>query len=165
MRSLISAALIAVLLPAAAEAQAGRGRPAAADSAQRAQLEARVLQRFFERTAEELALTGDQTTRLRTLFTDGVDRRRQVARQSAEIRRELAEAVREAGSSDAVLNRHLAALQALRQREHELWLREQQVLAELLTPRQRAVYMSRWLTLQDNVRDLMARRPGAMPRR
>jgi hypothetical protein len=39
-----------------------------------------------------------------------------------------------------------------------LWLQEQRTLAELLTPRQRALYMARWLSLQDNLRDVMARR-------
>jgi Spy/CpxP family protein refolding chaperone len=166
MKRFIVALAVVSALPAPGFSQVVP-RGSQADTAQRAALEARVLQRFVERTAAELSLTESQATRLHAMFERNMERRRQAARESAEIRRQLAAAVREPGTTDADFQRHLTALQTLRQREHELWQREQQALAELLTPRQRAQYMTRWMALQENIRDVMARRgrPPGLPRR
>lgn len=157
--------LLALLLPSGALAQRPAGVPP--DTTQRATLEARVLQRFVERTAADLSLTGEQRQRFEELFHYSVERRRQFARASLEARRALAAAVRERSTSDTEFERQLTALESLRQRDHELWLLEQRTLAELLTTRQRALYMARWLSLQDNIRDVMARRGarGGPPRR
>lgn len=151
--------VLALMLPTAALAQSnGRNSPPTAE--QRAALEARVIQRFIQQTSEELGVTVETATRLNTIFRDNMAARRRVARSAGELRRRLQDAVKTDGANDAQFARMLDELEALRVREHELALAEQAALAELLSPRQRAILTVHWLRMQENMREVMSRRGG-----
>jgi Spy/CpxP family protein refolding chaperone len=147
-------------VPAAAGAQQGppRGGPPSAE--QRAELEARVVQRFIQQTSAELALNPETATRLEQVFREAMTERRQLARSAADLRGRLQRSVGNPATTDAQFARLLDELEAVRLREHEVMQREQGRLAELLTPRQRAILAMNWLRMQDNMRELMSRREG-----
>lgn len=75
-----------------------------------------------------------------------------------EARLRLLAALRSPETGDAEFARRFEELRALRDRDHSNWLEEQDSLAAVLTPRQRAQFLARWLMLQENIRDVMARR-------
>jgi Spy/CpxP family protein refolding chaperone len=164
MRKMAMVAVLALLVPVTLSAQGGRPRAVQADAAQRAELEARILERFIDQTATQLELTAGQAAELRTLFTRNMERRREFARASIEVRRRLMTAVRAPATTDEEFDGLLGELAELRGRDQEMWQREQEALAALLSARQRAQFMARWLMLQDNIRDALARRrpPGPL---
>ncbi|NJD09075.1 MAG: hypothetical protein FIB01_01075 [Gemmatimonadetes bacterium] len=72
--------------------------------------------------------------------------------------------MRDPAATDAQFDQLLAEQNALRLREHQLWQREQNRLAQVLTRRQRAHFVLLWLRLQDAARGLMMQR-GIPPAR
>jgi Spy/CpxP family protein refolding chaperone len=163
VRRLIVAVALAMVVPSVAMAQAGpRGAPPTPE--QRAELEGRVIQRFIQQTGAELGLAAEQTVQLETLFREQMTARRQVARSASELRRRLQQAVQTGTTSEAQFARMLSELETLRNREHELEVREQARLAELLTPKQRAILAVNWFRMQENMREVMSRRDGSSPR-
>jgi hypothetical protein len=72
-------------------------------------------------------------------------------------------ALRDTATSDAQLEQLLQEQRGLRQREHELWQREQDRLQHVLTPRQRVHFALLWLRLQDDARGLMMQRGLGLP--
>jgi Spy/CpxP family protein refolding chaperone len=163
VRRLIVIVALAMVVPSVAMAQAGpRGAPPTPE--QRAELEGRVIQRFIQQTGAELGLAAEQTVQLETLFREQMTARRQVARSASELRRRLQQAVQAGTTSEAQFARMLSELESLRNREHELEVREQARLAELLTPKQRAILAVNWFRMQENMREVMSRRDGSSPR-
>jgi Spy/CpxP family protein refolding chaperone len=147
-----------LLAPAAAMAQQSSPDPArrAAMEARRDSLEAEILNRFVEQLTEELKLDASQRARTERSLRMGAHRRRELMRASGELRGEIIRALRNSSTTDAEFNRLLTQQETLRQREHELWTREQDELARILTPRQRAQFVIQWARFQDNVREILA---------
>ena len=149
-----------LVLPVGANAQVA-GRGGARQMQSRSQLEARVYQRFLEQSGREIGLSSDERSRLQSWLQDSQDQRRNLSDQAAAIRERLLRAVANPETSDAEFEQILDDLNNLRDREHDLWQRDQRELAELLPPRKRAQFVVRFLRLQDAVRDLIQQRdPG-----
>jgi hypothetical protein len=160
---------LALALPAVATAQAqqaqqgqqsgqrrGGGPPT---TEQRAEMEARVIQRFAQHASRSMGLAPDVATRLEQILVEGARRRSDLFRETVDLRRRLAEAVQATNTTDAHFNRLMGEMTMLRGREQALWRRDQEALAQVLTPRQRAQFMVHWTELQDGVRGILDKRP------
>jgi Spy/CpxP family protein refolding chaperone len=149
--------LVMLLAPGALHAQQGPPDAArrAAMEARRDSLENEIMQRFLASLDGELGLEAEQRARLDRALRDGAVRRRELMRSTGELRGRLHRATRAAGTTDGEFNRLLAEHETLRQRENEIWRREQEELARLLTPRQRAQFLMHWVRFQDDVRDII----------
>jgi len=168
--TLILVVAMAALGPAAAVAQV---RPTGQQQMQqrrgmmerpadRALMEARVMERFLEVTAERLSLTAEDRTRLQAILRRSAEERRAMHEESERVQEGLTEAVRIQAPEDRVRGL-LTGITELRRRELRLWEREQRELGQLLTPVQHASYMVQWLRLQESIRGIMGRRQGGPP--
>lgn len=165
MKTTMKVLLLLLLAGPAAAQVPGQGPGQGQGMQRRAQLEQQVLQRFVQRASDQLALPAATRPRLAQVMREIASDRRQLNQESMQLRRRLAQAV-QGGAEDAEFNRLLDDQRRLRQREHELWLREQARLEEILTPRQRAHFTLLWFRLQEDARTLMMQRtppgpPGA----
>ncbi|CAN5839094.1 hypothetical protein BH23GEM9_BH23GEM9_03300 [soil metagenome] len=153
-----------LLVPAAVQAQqsAPDATRRAAMEARRDSLEAEIMQRFMNQLSRELRLDADQRVHTERVLRDGANRRRDLMRASGELRSRLHRAIRSNATPDADFVRLMNEHEALRQRESELWRREQEDLSRVLTPRQRAQFLVQWARFQDNVREIISQqmRPG-----
>jgi Spy/CpxP family protein refolding chaperone len=147
------------LLPAATQAQQGQGPP---DPARRALMEARrdslenaIMQRFLDQLSRELSLDAEQLTQTERVLRAGASRRRDLMHASGELRMRLHRGARDRATTDAAFVKMLADHEALRQRENEIWRLEQDELARILSPRQRAQFVMHWVRFQDEVRDII----------
>jgi Spy/CpxP family protein refolding chaperone len=162
--------ILLVAAPALAQAQQSAPDPArrAAIEARRDSLETEIMNRFMEQLNRELRLDPRQRARAERTLRTGALRRRELMRESGELRAELHRALRSNTTPDAEFHRLLNEHEALRQREHELWRTEQEELARIFTPRQRAHFLVQWVRFQDTVREILAqqmRQQGGPPRR
>jgi hypothetical protein len=162
---LVWLALTGVLLvPASASAQVRTNlqqqRMNATGLERRATLERQILQRFVDQSAAEMRLPRDRRDRLERWLTTSTAQRRDLTDRAGDLRQRLVEAVGDQGTTDAEFERILRDLDALRQREYELWKRDQEELARTLTPRQRAHFAIRLLRLQEMIDE---RRDGSPP--
>jgi hypothetical protein len=160
--------LIAMLLlvpAAAASAQQSGPDPArrAAMEARRDSLEAELLNRFMDQLTRELRLDADQRVRTERVLLAGAERRRELMRASGALRSQLSRALRDAATPDAEFTRLLAEQESLRQRENDLWRREQDALARVLNPRQRVQYVIQQARFQESVRDIIAQHMRGRP--
>jgi hypothetical protein len=160
MRRIMGAVLMLVVLaPAAADAQdrprpqADRARPEAQE-ARRAQLEQQVTRQFTAQAAETLGLDARQRDRLLAVMRAGAEERRELARQSRELRMELVRAVRTEATPVATYDALLRRTAELRQREQALERREEAALAEFLDARQRAQLLVLRMQLNERVRGM-----------
>ena len=164
MRSWVPGLGLVVMLMALGASTAAQER--ARSDAERAQLEARVLERFLERAGAEAGMSDAQRARVRTILQESVQRHRERVETGARLRRELISAVRAPGTSDAELERILAQIEELRAQEHASWQSDQEAIAGVLSARQRATFSLRWMTFQESVRAMMgARRTRGSPQR
>jgi hypothetical protein len=157
-RALFLTAALAVMAPvglAAQQSSPDQTRRAALE-ARRDSLEAEVMNRFVEQLTRELRLDAEQKTRTERALRMGAHRRRELMRTTSELRGEIVRALRNSATTDAEFNRLLAQQEMLRQREQDLWTREQDDLARILNPRQRAHFVVQWARFQENVRDIVA---------
>jgi Spy/CpxP family protein refolding chaperone len=158
--------ILALALAApAAEAQVRplqQRRGMAERPADRALLEAQVMQRFLQVTTQRMELADDGRRRLEGILRRSAEERRAMHQESQRLQTALQAAVR-SGSEEADVSALLAGITELRQRELRLWEREQRELGQLLTPRQHAMYMVQWLRLQESIRGIMGRRQGGPP--
>ena len=165
MKRFVLIAMLVACLPGNIAGQVrGRGRPPRLDAQarpNRAALERQILQRFVEQSGREMGLNGPTQTRLQQILNESNARRRQINQEGVQLRQRLVDAIRNPQTTDGDFAAILTEIDALREREHELWRDDQQLLAKELTPRQRAVFMVRWLRFQENIRDLIERRQGA----
>jgi Spy/CpxP family protein refolding chaperone len=165
-------ALVLVMLLVAAAPTGVSGQQGSQDQARRAALEARrdsleaeVLNRFVEELTRELRLDAEQRVRTERALRIGAQRRRDLMRASGDLRGDMIRALRNPATTDADFTRLLARHESLRIRESDLWTREQNELAMVLTPRQRTQFIFHWARFQDNVRDILAQQVrGGTPR-
>lgn len=147
-------------LPAAAAAQPPDRMPVRT----RLQLERQVMERFASQVGDELDLPQADRTRVRDWLIQTNMRRREIARENMVLRRRLADAVRQAGTTDGEFERLLDELRDVRRRELEALQSDERELATWLTPRQRAHLLVGLGRFQERIRDLIAER-GPGPRR
>ncbi|HSJ25756.1 MAG TPA: hypothetical protein VK929_13860 [Longimicrobiales bacterium] len=158
MRPLMLVVLALLLgMPGLAEAQQSNQDRRAALEARRDSLEAAVLDRFVDQLSKELKLERDQHRAMERTLRVGAHRRRQLARASIELRGEMIRALRSDDTTDSEFTRLLAQQESLRLRENDLWTREQDELARILNPRQRAHFIIQWARFQDEVREIISR--------
>jgi Spy/CpxP family protein refolding chaperone len=131
----------------------------------RAALERQIVQRVAEGASRELDLPAPARAELERLLLEGNARRREFAREALALRMELGAAARDPSTPDGEFERILGALRDLRRREYEQTVRDEDALAAILTPRQRAQVTLRLAMLQERIRDLMGARGGRLPHR
>ena len=169
-RRIAVAALLAFGLPLAAGAQEGgppqprRQGPPTAE--QREEMQRRIEMRFLDMAAERLELDASQRARLDAVMRYAAGERRSIAEEGMRLRREAADLLR-ADTDDGARAEHiLTELTRLRERELEMWRREQRELADVLTPVQRLELMAMRARFTERVRDVRGRGPdGAGPPR
>jgi len=88
-----------------------------------------------EMIKRELGLSDDESERLSQIVQGLEGRRREIAREEQQVRRD-AEALLANGGDDLEAERVLDRMRAVRERELALFVQEQQALREVLTPRQ-----------------------------
>jgi Spy/CpxP family protein refolding chaperone len=155
-RILLLVGVLLLVAPAASAQQGADPARRAALEARRDSLEAAVMQRFVDQLHRELRLDAEQRAQTERVLREGGLRRRELMRASGELRSRLHRAIRAADTPDAEFHRLLAEHETLRHRENELWRREQDELAGILSPRQRAQFLVQWVRFQDQVRDIIA---------
>jgi len=166
-RLLLASAMMLVLAPASGWAQQSSPDPArrAAMEARRDSLETEILNRFVDQLTRELGLDANQKQRTERTLRNGAHRRRELMRASGELRGEMVRALRNQNTTDAEFTRLLAQQESLRLRENDLWTREQDELARILNPRQRAHFILQWARFQDNVREIVSQQMRQGPPR
>jgi Spy/CpxP family protein refolding chaperone len=122
---------------------------------QREVLEAQVFDHFMTRVSTEMRLSTAGRTRLEQYLKQSGAQRRELARQTVQLRRRLFEATRDSTSAEAEIDQLLREFAQLREREQELWNRDQAELANQLTPRQRAVFILQWMAFNERIRSIM----------
>jgi hypothetical protein len=141
-------ALCALLLAAAAGPLAAQGER---DTFPRSkELRDRIEQRFAERVKQELALSDEQATKLKSIATEYGGRRREFRHREQDLRAALDAQIRDGTTSDqdsvARLTRELLDL---RVEYAESWREEMGKLSPFLTPVQRArLFVMRELLIQ-----------------
>ncbi|CAN5761215.1 hypothetical protein BH23GEM10_BH23GEM10_10270 [soil metagenome] len=156
-------ALVLILLATAsatpAQAQHDSAARRAALQAYRDSLETEVVHKFVARLSRDLRLNSAQRTTVEQVIRSGAERRRELMRASGELQGRLIRAVRSDDTSSDEFQRLLANHEALRRREHDSWTHDQQQLAAVLNPRQRAHFLLSWTHFQETLREIMSRRP------
>jgi hypothetical protein len=144
---LCSLASIASSSPALAQrprANAPLNRPRAAraaDPQERAQMERRIRQRFYEVVRQRAGLDDNQMRKLNDVNGKYEPRRRDLLRDENETRRALRAEMAPGGTPDeAKVSAGLAKLQEIQRRRFEIDDQEQRDLASFMTPVQRARY-------------------------
>ena len=127
----------------------------------RVQLERQVMERFARQVGRDLNLDAEDQDRLRDWLMASNQRRRELARETAALRRELADAVRSRDTGDVEFERLLARLQELRRGEIEALQEDERELAQWLSPRQRAQLYMDIARFQERLRAIMSRRGPA----
>jgi Spy/CpxP family protein refolding chaperone len=156
MRAVWLVVLALLATSAAAAAQVG-----GADQDRRAELERQFRRQFMAQVAQRLDLTTDQRDRMREVLAARAEDRRDLALESQALRIELIQAVRD---EDAAMSRFediLTRLEALRAREREIEAQEEAEMAEILDPRQRAIFLMLRMQLNDRVRQMRGPGPRA----
>jgi hypothetical protein len=163
MRALGAALLLTVtlaVLPAGLHAQRTQPDAArrAAEQARRDSLEAEISQKFLERLTRDLRLDADQRTRVERIMEGSGQRRRDLMQASLELRGRMHRALRSSTTTDAEFMRLLGDHETLRGREHELWRRDQDELAAVLSARQRVQFIISWAGFQETMREILSQR-------
>lgn len=162
-RRIALAAFLTLALPLSARAQEGdvrTPRHGPPTPAQRQEMRQRIEARFLEMAAERLELDASGRARLGAVMQHTAGERREIAEDGMRLRREAADLLR-AGGGDAARAEHiLDELTRLRERELALWRREQQDLAEVLTPVQRLELMAMRARFTERVRGLRGQGAG-----
>ena len=154
--------VLLVLLPSAVQAQAP-------ERERREQLEAQIVQRFLNHTANELQLDAENRTRLEQHLRSTAPRRRALAQSTVQLRGQMLRAVRDETTPDSEFNRLINEMTRLRGQEEEMWKSDQEALSRILTPRQHARFVVMWIRFNEQVRDMAMGRggqpgPGGPPR-
>lgn len=157
MKKVMLVVLLALAAPVAAVGQ-GQGQPEDRRE-RRERLEQQVRTRFLDIATARLELTADQRTRLASVLDEGARERRELARESMAVRRRLMAAAGDEATPSSTFEDLLRRMEALAQREHALQRREQERLAEFLSPRQRALFLMLRMRFNEQVRELRGRGP------
>jgi hypothetical protein len=158
MKRLLLAACLLVLPVAAQAQQTDAERQRQAQEARRDSLEAEVVQKFVRRLTRDLQLNAAQRAQTERVLGESGVQRRELSRASMRLRGRIYRAARNPATTDAEFLRLLSEHEALRAREHDLWGRDQEQLAGILNPRQRAQFLLAWAHFQDDMRDILSRR-------
>lgn len=159
--------LMILVLPMSLSAQRGRGGRAGAVAGagqagrmNRMMLERQIMQRFVEQSSREMGLGQAERGKFADILRRGVEQRREFAERGANLRQQLMEAIGDPETTDARFGEILTQIDQLREDENAAWRADQEAVSEIFTPRQRALYMARWLRLQEVIRDVMNQRQG-----
>jgi Spy/CpxP family protein refolding chaperone len=128
----------------------------------RAELQARVHERFMDQVAQRLGLDQGQRDRLSSVLRQTMEDRMALAQEGVRVRQHLFAAVQDTATSDQELQRLLDQLRDLRQREFELANREDAAMAEILTPRQAAQLLVLRARFNERVQEIRRQGPGRM---
>lgn len=162
-RRIVLGALLAVALPLTAGAQTGDAqsppRQGPPTPEQRAEMRQRIELRFLDMAAQRLELDANQRTRLGAVMQHAAGERRSIAEEGMRLRREAANLLRTGGSDDARAEHILTELTRLREREMELWRREQRDLAGVLSPVQQLELMAMRARFTERVRGVRGMGP------
>ena len=159
MKRLVIAAVLLLAPVAGHGQQTGTDQERrAAYEARRDSLEAEVVQKFVRRLGRELKLSATQQAQTEQVLRQSGLQRRELSRASMQLRGRIYRAARNDDTPEAEFIRLLAEHEALRVREHDLWRRDQEQLARILDPRQRAQFILTWAHFQDDMRDILSRR-------
>jgi hypothetical protein len=143
-----------LLLPVQSAAQ-GQRMPRPQQQPPRDVLEAQVFNRFMNRVSADMRLNRAGQARLTRYLRQSGMQRRALAQEAVQLRRRLVAATRDSTQSDADIDRLLQELTQLRTREQELWNRDWSELSSQLTPRQRAVFLLRWMNFNERLRGII----------
>ncbi|MEX2281469.1 MAG: hypothetical protein WEE89_03160 [Gemmatimonadota bacterium] len=155
--------LASFLLPAVVSAQ-GRSRPGAGRGAlqgpppQRAVLEAQVFDRFVGKVSTDMKLDQPRQQRLKQHLQQSGQQRRQLTQQTVQLRRQLMRAARDSTVTEAEVEGLLTQFEQLRAREQDLWSRDNAALSQILTPRERAIFVLEFMRFNERIRDLVQQR-------
>lgn len=165
--------LAALLMPMAAQAQRPSASRAAAQlqqqpdrapkgaAARRQALMARIFDRFMDRATVQLQLDARQRQQLEAVLRSNEARRRELAQEARQLRREQQAALRDPNTSSEAFQRVLDRMADVRARDLELYRSEQEQLARVLTPRQRTQFMALRQQFTEMVQQLRRNRAGA----
>lgn len=120
----------------------------------RAELEQQVRRQFLAQIAERLELTNAQREQVREVLAESADARRDVALESHALRIDLMQAVRSEDASMADFEEILERLDAIRARERQLEEQEEAALADILDPRQRAMFLMVRMQMNERIRQM-----------
>ncbi len=176
-RALFLAGALALLLaPAALRAQQpgpfSAERPRRAPGARqlprgaalrRQQLQQQIFARFMDRAQQRLGLSEADRQRLEQVIRQNEVQRRALAREARQVRQQLAAAGRDPNTPQGEYDRLLSRVAELRERDLALWRNEQEQLATVLTPRQRAQFMAMRMEFAELVQRMRQRRAAAQP--
>lgn len=154
--------MVVVALPLVAPG-ALRAQGTGGDQERRTELERQVRHQFLAQVGQRLGLSDDQRERVRQVLLESADGRRDLALESQALRIDLMQAVRE---EDAPMSRFedlLARLEAIRAEERRLERQEEAALAEILDPRQRAMFLMMRMQFNDRIRQMRGMPGGRGP--
>lgn len=134
---LILASALAGVAPAFSQTAADRagreGRPQ--------QGQERLIETFLDHATTELNLDVEQRSGLEQVLRETMDRRGELARSQAQLRREIREALSDPATADEDFRRLAGAILDVRRQEVELLDWQEGRLLEVLTPRQTLRFM------------------------
>jgi Spy/CpxP family protein refolding chaperone len=147
------AAVALVILAAPLAAQQPQGRP------NREALRQMVIGRFLQTFHDQAGLTADQDQKFRDVFRRAMQQRQDAQEHEQELWRALEAQMRPgvAANADSV-NKLLDGVIAARSAEVDLLRRENQQLAQFLSPVQRAQFAIMWEHFQQQVQNVLRRR-------
>ena len=157
---LLVGALLGVLLPQVAGAQ----NPGPPPEGRRQMLQGQIVQRFMDHVTNELQLDQSARGKLEQVLRQSGESRRDLARSTAQLRGRMMAAARDSSTTDAEFKKLLSEMTALRQREEDLWTKDQEALARILTPRQQTRFVFMWLRFNEQIREMALRPPPGAPR-
>jgi uncharacterized membrane protein len=114
----------------------------------------------MNRVSTDMRLDTQGRNRLEQHLQQSGQQRRQLSQRAVQLRRELMNAVRNEQTTDAEMDRLLKQFNQLRAEEEAQWVRDQESLARMLNPRQRAVFILQYMRFNEQIRDLLQQRPG-----
>ena len=155
MRTMVWMVLTLMLVPTVGAAQV-RGP----DQERRDALEQRIRGQFLAQVAQRLGLTEEQREGVREVLAGSAEARRDLALESQALRIDLIQAVRDEDAEMTRFEGILERLEAVRAQELEIEQAEEAALAEILDPRQRAVFLMLRMQLNDRIRQLRGGRGG-----
>jgi hypothetical protein len=157
------AAILVVVLPlvnsALAFGQSASGPAGRSESVQQAQ--ERLIERFLDHATTELNLTVEQRDNLGVVLRETMDRRGQLAREQAQLRREIGEALSDPTTGDGTFRRLSDEVLDVKRQEVELLGWQEGRLLDVLTARQTLRFMLMQQQLARRIEDMRRERAGA----
>ena len=147
MRAIWLVLLLMLAVPVPVTAQVG-------EQDRRTELERQVRRQFLAQVAQRLQLTPEQREQVREVLSARAEERRDLALESAALRIDLVQAVRDEDAPMSRFEAILERLDAMRAREREIQEQEEAALAEVLDPRQRAIFLMLRMQLNDRIRQM-----------